>query len=84
MRNSAFGGNCFLRNFDDKLLEWIQSQRLFHGVTRVLLAVSGGADSAAMAAVLHRLSADGRLGAELVLGHVNHGLRGAADRKSVV
>lgn len=79
MRNSAFGGNCFLRNFDDKLLEWIQSQRLFHGVTRVLLAVSGGSDSAAMAAVLHRLIADGRLGAELVIGHVNHGLRGAAS-----
>jgi tRNA(Ile)-lysidine synthase len=64
---------------EDNVLGWIQSQGLFAGVKRVLAAVSGGADSTAMAAVLHRLSADGRLGAELVLGHVNHGLRGAAS-----
>ncbi len=42
---------------------------------RVLVAVSGGSDSAGTALVLSELSA--RLECELVLAHVHHGLRGA-------
>lgn len=68
-----------LGNFEDKLLDWLQSQRLFEGVERVLFAVSGGADSTAMAFALHRLIGDGRLRAESVIGHIHHGLRGAAS-----
>lgn len=41
---------------------------------RVLVAVSGGSDSAGLALVLSRLCR--RLGCELLLGHVHHGLRG--------
>lgn len=42
----------------------------------VVLACSGGPDSVALAAVLDRLARAG--GFELVLGHVNHGLRQSA------
>lgn len=66
-------------NLEDNVLEWIQSQRLFEGVEGVLLAVSGGADSIALAFVLHRLVKAGRLPLRLVIGHVNHGLRGSAS-----
>lgn len=62
--------------FEDKLADWIETNRLFDD-GRILLAVSGGADSVAMAHALHRLRAQGRLKCEFVVGHVNHGLRGA-------
>lgn len=45
---------------------------------RVLVAVSGGADSTALALVLRGLARHG-LPLELVLGHVDHGWRGAEE-----
>jgi len=63
------------RLFEDIL--WQSSQQLFEGIDRVLLAVSGGADSVAMAHVLHRLAQEGGLSCNFVIGHVNHCLRGA-------
>lgn len=60
--------------FEDTLLQ--SSQQLFQGIDRVLLAVSGGADSVAMAHALHRLSEEGRFFCRFVIGHVNHCLRG--------
>ena len=42
---------------------------------RILVAVSGGADSTALLLALHRLSSE--LGLELVAAHLHHGLRGA-------
>ncbi len=42
---------------------------------RILVAVSGGADSTGLAIVMRELCA--RLDCEIVLGHVHHGLRGA-------
>ena len=62
--------------FEDKLLGWIESNALFKGGARVLLAVSGGADSVAMAHVLHQLRKNGKLTCDFVIGHVNHCLRG--------
>ncbi len=44
----------------------------------LLAAVSGGPDSAALAALAARHAA--ARGARLILGHVNHGLRASADR----
>ncbi|MCE5186218.1 MAG: tRNA lysidine(34) synthetase TilS [Planctomycetaceae bacterium] len=58
------------------LLEWITTQALLEGVHRLLLAVSGGADSVAMAHALDRLVRGGKLNCQLVIGHVNHSLRG--------
>ncbi|MBL7214397.1 MAG: tRNA lysidine(34) synthetase TilS [Phycisphaerae bacterium] len=63
--------------FEVKLQDWIQAKGLFEGIDRVLLAVSGGADSVAMVDALHRLRQAGHLQCEFVIGHVNHGLRGA-------
>ena len=45
--------------------------------TPVLVAVSGGVDSVSLFSALHELS--GPFGLELSIGHVNHGLRGAAS-----
>jgi tRNA(Ile)-lysidine synthase len=63
--------------FEDKLLDWAGSNQLFKGLDRILLAVSGGADSVAMTVVLCRLRQQGLLSCDFVIGHVNHGLRGA-------
>lgn len=65
--------------FEDKVLEWIQTRRLFDGTGRVLLAVSGGADSVAMLRALAALRQAGRLDTDLAVGHVNHCLRAEAS-----
>ena len=66
-----------MQSFEDNVFEWASSHRLFDGVKRVLLAVSGGADSVAMAVALQQLIKCRLLSIEPVIGHVNHGLRGA-------
>jgi tRNA(Ile)-lysidine synthase len=50
---------------------------------RVLVAVSGGADSTALLSILHKLSS--RLRFELVIGHFDHRMRdtSSVDRKTV-
>ena len=58
---------------------WGQANRLFEGLDGLVMAVSGGADSVALAVALHRLVAGGQLTLRLVVGHINHGLRGAAS-----
>jgi tRNA(Ile)-lysidine synthase len=47
------------------------------GGERVVVAVSGGADSAALLLALDELRRAGRLGVELTVAHLDHGLRGA-------
>ena len=63
--------------FEDKLLDWIELNHLFDGFNKILLAVSGGADSVVMTHALHRLRQQGRLHCDFMIGHVNHGLRAA-------
>jgi len=58
---------------------FIRLHGLFAGAGRILLAISGGADSTALLHVLQSLQADGQLSAELVCAHVNHRLRGPAS-----
>jgi tRNA(Ile)-lysidine synthase len=60
--------------FEDKISK--DTSLLFEGIDRVLLAVSGGADSVAMAHVLNTLRKQGQLSCAFVIGHVNHCLRG--------
>jgi len=64
---------------EEKVAEFIRLHELFAGAGRVLLAVSGGADSTALLHILQSLRAAGSLPAELVCAHVNHRLRGSAS-----
>ncbi len=65
--------------FEEKVLEWTAGQGLLEGDGRVLLAVSGGADSAAMLRAMEGLRRASRLEASFAVGHVNHCLRGEAS-----
>jgi len=58
----------------------VEANKLFGPAGRVLLAVSGGADSTALLYVFSALKGEGIVGAGLFCGHVNHQLRAdAAD-----
>lgn len=57
-----------------KVLDTIRRHKLLTDGDRVLVAVSGGPDSVALLAALHKLRQ--RLGIELAVAHLNHGLRG--------
>jgi tRNA(Ile)-lysidine synthase len=68
----------------EQVLDYIRERDLFHAGDRVVVAVSGGADSVALLRVLFELRAE--LGIVLAVAHFNHQLRGAdsdADEKFV-
>jgi tRNA(Ile)-lysidine synthase len=65
------------KNPEQSVREAIQSQELVSSEDRILLAVSGGADSVVMAAVIHRIQLDRPVCRGLAIGHVNHHLRGS-------
>jgi len=64
-----------LRAFEQKIARFAEAHKLFDQASRILVAVSGGADSTALLYALAELKAAGRLSAELICGHVNHQLR---------
>ena len=77
---------------EESVAEFIRRHGLFAGAgsgppnatcrvwePRILLAVSGGADSIALLHILVALKAQGRIDAGLVCAHVNHQLRGPAS-----
>ena len=47
----------------------------------VVVAVSGGADSSALLLALHELAAAGRLELDLIVAHLDHGLRGKLSKQ---
>ena len=70
--------------FEQKVADFISANELFGNVdkarlpaAKVLLAVSGGADSTALLYAMLALSSKNVLGAELLCAHINHQLRGA-------
>jgi len=65
-------------SLEQKVAGFIRLHGLFAGAGRLLLAVSGGADSTALLYVLHALRTSGAISCELVCAHVNHQLRGSA------
>jgi len=67
-----------LSGFEKNVGDFIKANGLFGPAERVLLAVSGGADSTALIYTMEALKAGGIVGAELVCAHINHQLRGAA------
>ncbi len=62
--------------FEKKLAEFIKEKNLFGPSDKVLLAVSGGADSTALLHSLADLKKIGVLSAGLMCAHINHQLRG--------
>jgi tRNA(Ile)-lysidine synthase len=61
-----------------RVLDTIRRRALLRGGGRVLVAVSGGADSVALLRVLHEIATAGELELAGVV-HLNHGLRDAAQ-----
>ncbi len=64
-----------MHEFEEKIAAFCASRCLFSGVSRVLVALSGGGDSVAMLCSLTALS--DRLGVDVEAAHLNHALRGA-------
>ncbi|MCK9195889.1 MAG: tRNA lysidine(34) synthetase TilS [Syntrophales bacterium] len=60
-----------------KVKKVIEKYHMIRSGGRVLVAVSGGPDSVALLAILHKLAPE--LGVSLVVAHLNHGLRPEAD-----
>ncbi len=73
-----------LLEFEQKVGDFIRANELFGSVdkarlpaAKVLLGVSGGADSTALLYAITALSSENVLGAKLLCAHINHQLRGA-------
>jgi len=65
-----------LLEFENKIAGFIKANSLFDSADRILLAVSGGADSTALIYAMCAMKTEGVLGAELICAHINHQLRG--------
>ena len=67
--------------FEKKLADFIRANGILSSAEKILLAVSGGADSIALMYAMHALRAESFFNTELLCAHINHQLRAAeADR----
>jgi tRNA(Ile)-lysidine synthase len=66
-----------LLEFEKKLADFINTNKLLNSAEKILLAVSGGADSIALMYAMHALRSEGILNISLFCAHINHQLRGA-------
>jgi tRNA(Ile)-lysidine synthase len=66
---------------EQKVANFIKAERLFAGNGRILLAVSGGADSTALLHIMDSLKNEGLLPLEVCCAHINHQLRGAESQR---
>lgn len=64
-----------LLGFEKKVSDFIKAKKLFSDATKLLLAVSGGADSMALLYVMNALSTHHFLRVTLQCAHINHQLR---------
>lgn len=74
-----------MSKLQEQILQIVQARRLFRRGEKILVAVSGGADSMVLLHVLHELSAKNDW--HLTVAHLNHQLRGRssdADEKLVI
>ena len=65
-----------LSEFEKKVAAFAKANELFGSAERILLAVSGGADSTALLYVIQQLVDEGVFNAKLLCAHINHQLRG--------
>jgi tRNA(Ile)-lysidine synthase len=64
-----------MHDFERKLItEWRRLELPVEG--KIVVAVSGGADSVALLTALEKLSADGKINLDITAAHFNHRLRG--------
>lgn len=61
--------------FEKKVADFIKANGLFESADKILLAVSGGADSTALLYLLHNLKKQKIIRADLICAHINHQLR---------
>ena len=76
-----------LLEFENKLAAFIRAHGLLDSAPKVVLAVSGGADSTALLYAMQALTAVNVFRAQLLCAHINHQLRGAeadSDEQFVV
>lgn len=66
-----------LSEFEKKVADFIKANALYGSADKVLLAVSGGADSTALLYALSTLSSKNVFRPELLCAHINHQLRAA-------
>ncbi len=66
-----------LLEFESKVADFIKANGLFDSADRLVLAVSGGADSTALLYAMRQLLTENILSADAVCAHINHQLRGA-------
>ena len=67
-------------SLSERFLEHVMSHRLFAKPGKALVAVSGGPDSLALLSLLHE--AREQLGLNLVVAHVDHGMREASGQEA--
>ncbi len=60
---------------EQKIYEFIQKHQLIENGDKVVLGVSGGPDSICMLNILNQIKKQAWIDFEMVVGHVNHGLR---------
>ncbi|MBW7991692.1 MAG: tRNA lysidine(34) synthetase TilS [Planctomycetes bacterium] len=65
-----------LSEFEKKVADFIKANELYGSADKVLLAVSGGADSTALLYAISALSSKNVFRPELLCAHINHQLRG--------
>jgi tRNA(Ile)-lysidine synthase len=63
--------------FEKKLADFVRANGLLDSAEKVVLAVSGGADSIALMYAMYALKAENFFNVELLCAHINHQLRGA-------
>ncbi|MFZ0035112.1 MAG: tRNA lysidine(34) synthetase TilS, partial [Sedimentisphaerales bacterium] len=66
-----------LLEFEKKVAGFIEANGLFGQADKILLAVSGGADSTALLYVICKMKAENILSGDIFCAHINHQLRGS-------
>ena len=67
---------------EEKVLNTIKKYELIENGNNIVIGVSGGPDSMALLNVLISLKKDNKLNYEIVVAHVNHGIRAEAEEET--